>query len=141
MKKILEYFFITVVLSGCVTKTVEMYPVSGPAAQLTPLQIIRAKAVGGGSGGSLTAVLPNGSTCTGRWASTVSTRNNGTFLFTNDRSFGLKPSGVIPGRNPGEAFLSCTDNTVLTIQFMTGSAGNGFGEARDNKGNIYRVVI
>jgi len=143
MRKLVFWGLAAVSLSGCLTKEVNLYPVSDKGGLI---HLIRLRASGlEGASGSLTGTLPNGAVCHGKWASTVSTMN-GTIVNHKWNANGLttmltQKSGITPGRNPGRAFLSCSDGTLIDIEFVTGSAKSGYGQARDNRGNVYRVII
>jgi hypothetical protein len=46
------------------------------------------------------------------------------------------------GQNPGRAIATCADGTRFDIEFVTGGGtANGFGFARDTRGNVYRVLF
>jgi hypothetical protein len=48
----------------------------------------------------------------------------------------------VPGVNRGEAILVGNRGTVIHVEFYTGSGtANGIGVAKDNQGNIYRVLF
>lgn len=144
MKRLAFWGVVAVSLSGCLTKEVNLYPVSDEAVS-THFVRLRAKGLEGASG-ALTGTLPNGAVCHGKWASTVSTSNGIIANYTSNARNGLaamltQKRSVAPKINPGRAFLSCSDGTIMDIEFVTGAAKSGYGEARDNKGNVYRVII
>ncbi|MBU3714298.1 MAG: hypothetical protein FGM46_05050 [Ferruginibacter sp.] len=44
--------------------------------------------------------------------------------------------------NRGEAMLICNQGTTIQIEFFTGSGtANGYGVAKDNKGNIFKLLL
>ena len=48
----------------------------------------------------------------------------------------------VPGVNKGEAVLVGDRGTVIQVEFYTGSGtAYGTGVAKDNKGNIYKVLF
>lgn len=146
MKTKIAAVTMAIVLSGCMTKNVTMYPISGPASAIGASGIIRVVANGVEStSGTLTATLANGASCTGQWSSTISAYNDQTsFSVTNgwNTVTGRGTStGIAPGSYPGVGFMSCSDGTNLDIQFSTGARKTGGGIGRDNKGNQYRVII
>ncbi len=50
--------------------------------------------------------------------------------------------GNKPGENRGQAIVIGERGTVIEVEFYTGSGtANGFGLAKDNKGNIYKVLF
>lgn len=51
-------------------------------------------------------------------------------------------AGNVPGVNRGEAFLTCDRSTTLQAEFFTGSGtANGYGVAKDSRGNIYKMIF
>ncbi|EJF92643.1 hypothetical protein [Bartonella tamiae] len=144
--KVIVASALTLGVSGCISKTISMYPVSGPAAQNGKSSVIRLVANNVQStSGKLSGVLPSGATCEGQWSSTISAyQNNTQFSVTNgiNTIYGQGTSyGVAPGSYPGAGVLSCTDGTTIDVEFTTGANKTGVGVARDNKGNVYRVII
>ena len=132
--------------AGC-SASVSMFPIEGPVAAQRPLPELVATADGitGGSGG-ISLTLADGQTCRGKWASvapqfaSVSTVS----LFGQYASvagFGMS-SGIVPGINRGEAFLSCSRGTTIQAEFFTGSGtANGHGIAKDSDGNVYKMLF
>jgi hypothetical protein len=48
----------------------------------------------------------------------------------------------VPGVNKGEAVLVGNRDTTIQVEFYTGSGtANGTGVAKDNKGNIFKVLF
>lgn len=48
----------------------------------------------------------------------------------------------VPGVNKGEAMLVCDKGTLMQVEFLTGSGtANGTGIAKDNRGNIFKVLF
>jgi len=48
----------------------------------------------------------------------------------------------VPGVNRGEAVLSGDRGTLIQVEFYTGSGtANGTGVAKDNNGNVYKVLF
>ncbi|AQS41341.1 MAG: Hypothetical protein BHV28_06380 [Candidatus Tokpelaia hoelldobleri] len=144
MKRLAFPGVVAIFLSGCLTKEVHLYPISDEGMS-THLIRLRASGLEGASG-ALTGTLPNGVVCHGKWASTVSTSNEIMAHYKSNARNGLatmltQRRSVVPKINPGQAFLSCSDGTMIDIEFVTGTAKGGYGEARDNKGNVYRVII
>ncbi|MBT9288761.1 hypothetical protein [Prosthecodimorpha staleyi] len=134
-------------LTTCST-TVDMYPVSGPYSQVTPLPVIKATANGiDGNSGTLTLQLPDAQTCTGRWSSLaprVTAVSSGNLLtqYGSLISGSFVTSMNVPGVNKGYAFLSCSKGTKIEAEFYTGSGtANGAGIAKDTEGNVYKMLF
>jgi hypothetical protein len=142
----LAAFVATIFIAGCST-TARLYPVEGPASVQAPVQVLNATINGiSGNNGSLTVALPDGVACEGEWSSAAGVQT--TFgvgsLFTQyapiySSGYGITSGG---GQNPGRAIATCTDGTRFDVEFVTGGGtANGFGFARDTRGNVYRVLF
>jgi hypothetical protein len=138
----------TLALTGCVSQNVEFYPVEGPLAAQVPLPVIQAKAEGvEGNSGRLTLTRPNGETCSGRWSSAApqfaAVSSGSLFSIYGGALFGSSvTTGIQPGVNQGQAFLSCSAGTTMQAEFVTGSGtANGYGVAKDSEGNVYRMLF
>ena len=141
-------------LAGCST-TAMLYPVEGPLSQKHPPIVLEARADGiTGNTGNISLTLPDGENCKGKWSviaplsvgiSTVSA--NSTFTSGIASAWGtVYGSGYtirnVPGVNRGEAILVGDKGTTIQLEFYTGSGtANGIGAARDNRGNIYKVLF
>ena len=152
--RIVLFAFIAVVISGCST-TATLYPIKGPMSTISPLPTPIAKVNGIlGNSGTILLVLPDGEVCKGRWSS-IAPMSVG---FSAASASGSATSGLssvwatvygsdyslanVPGINKGEAMLVGDKGTVIQIEFYTGSGtANGTGVAKDNKGNIYKVLF
>jgi hypothetical protein len=146
ISKVLAFFAIIFTVIGCST-TANLYPVQGPLAQIKPISVIKAHVNGiMGNTGKISLVLPDGEKCEGRWSSAAGTSVNvGTVnLFSQYGSvFGTGFSVANnPGVNRGEAIIVGEKGTVIEVEFYTGSGtANGFGLAKDNHGNVYKVLF
>ena len=134
------------VLCGCST-TANLYPVKGPLSEVKPLPVIRARVDGiMGNSGDIALTMPDGEACKGQWSSAAGmsvTYGSGT-LFSQYGSIYWSgyTVGNKPGENRGQAIVIGKRGTVIEIEFYTGSGtANGFGLAKDNKGNIYKVLF
>lgn len=113
-------------LVGCST-TVNMYPVKGPLSEQKPLRVLVATADGiMGNTGAFNVTLPSGTPCTGRWSSIAPMSAGYYSVGTLAGAWGVVyGSGYsvrnVPGVNRGEAMATCTDGTVLQVEFFTGS--------------------
>jgi len=142
----LVIFLALYLLNGCTT-TANLYPVQGPLAKQKPFPVITAHVNGiMGNTGEISLVLPDGEKCEGKWSSTAGTNVSvGTVnLFSQYGSIlgtGFSVSNN-PGMNRGEAIIVGEKGTIIEVEFYTGSGtANGFGLAKDNHGNIYKVLF
>lgn len=154
MKKILIFIITCLVFTSC-SKTVFLYPYSGPIVENKNVRVLKAKASGiTGNTGKITITLPSGEVLNGRWASmapmevTYSQGSSRGYASDGMRSIWAKVYGSgytirnKPGVNKGEAYLVGSKGITLEIEFYTGSGtANGTGVAKDNKGNIYKVIF
>jgi len=141
MKKVI-LFLISFVLSSC-SITLDLYPVKGPLSSQVPIKVIKARAKNVISGsGQCFLTLPDGEYCEGRWSSTAGVKgstNNYSLLLDYGQELGLSPRG---NENRGFAMLLGTKGTSIEIEFLTGAGtANGFGIAKDNNGNIFKVLF
>ena len=137
---------ISILLIGCST-TANLYPIKGPLSMQKPIPIIKAKVNGIlGNTGSISLTLPTGEECKGKWSSAagVSVGYGTVNLFSQYGSM-LGTSMSIQnkaGVNRGEAIIVGGRDTVIEIEFYTGSGtANGYGLAKDSQGNIYKVLF
>lgn len=146
--------FAIFLLVGCST-TANFYPIEGPLSEHQPVPVIKAKADGiMGNSGNISLTLPNGEFCEGHWSviapssftySTASAQGNVTSGMASVWStvYGSGFSvGNMPGVNKGEAVLVGDQGTVIQCEFYTGSGtAHGSGVAKDNKGNIFKMLF
>lgn len=147
-------FAILIILAGCST-TATLYPVEGPLSKEQPLPVLLATAGGiMGNTGNISLTLPDGEYCKGRWSSiapmsvgfpTASASGTATTgmssVWSTVYGSGFSVSNL-PGVNKGEAMLVGDRGTVIQVEFYTGSGtANGSGVAKDNKGNIFKVLF
>lgn len=132
--------------SGCST-SVNMYPVEGPVSQERPLPVLVARVDGIlGNTGQFDFKSADNAYCSGRWSSVapqmVSVGWGSLFTtYGSAHGFGTGISSM-PGVNKGQAFGVCSDNTTFQVEFLTGSGtANGFGIAKDSRGNVYRLIF
>jgi hypothetical protein len=129
-------------LASCSVK-LNLYPTKGPLSENPPVKVIIAKAKNVTSNsGKCYLTMPDGEYCTGRWSSTAgvkSSKNNYSLLLNYGQELGLSPRG---NENRGNAILLGTKGTSIEIEFLTGAGtAHGFGIAKDNRGNIYKVLF
>lgn len=139
-----QLFLVLVIgtLSSC-SITLDLYPVKGPLATKIPVRVIKAKATNVTSNsGKCFLTMSDGEYCEGRWSSTAGVRksiNNYSLLLSYGQELGLSPRG---NENRGYAMLLGNKGTSIEIEFLTGAGtAHGFGVAKDNKGNLYKVLF
>ncbi len=146
MKTLITYITLVLLVTGCTT-TASLYPVKGPLSEQKPLPVLTAHVDGiMGNTGSISLTMPDGELCKGKWSSAAGMAvGYGTVnLFSQYGSvFGSGFSVANqPGVNRGEAILVGNKGTIIEVEFYTGSGtANGFGLAKDNHGNIYKVLF
>jgi hypothetical protein len=142
-------------LGGCST-TVDLYPVDGPLAAVAPLPVIKARAAGiTSNSGKITLIMPDGEVMSGRW-SVVAPRE--VEVGASNASAVIQGGGLAPvwgqvygttvrsrgvaGTNRGHAMLTGDRGGVLEVEFAVGSGtASGYGVGRDNRGNVYKVIM
>lgn len=143
------YLFVVSVLlfPGCSSSTAFLFPLEGPLSEESPVPSIQA-AVNGtqGNTGDIELTMPNGENCSGEWSydeGDDATLESGGLLETYGSVYGTSTS-VDTGqdRYPGQAFLDCDQGRTIEVEFVTGGGtGSEIGFARDDQGNIYRVLF
>lgn len=155
--KFLKAVATAVFVSGLVacSTTASLYPVAGPLSQQQPLPVLTAKVSGIlGNTGGISLSLPDGEHCVGKWSS-IAPMSAG---FSTESASGSATTGMtsvwatvygssfsvsnLAGVNKGEAMLVGDRGTVIQVEFYTGSGtANGSGVAKDNKGNVFKVLF
>ena len=123
--------------------TLDLFPVRGPLSKQPSVQVIEAKATNVTSNsGKCYLTMPDGEYCEGRWSSTAGVKgspHNYSLLLDYGQELGLSPRG---NENRGYAMLVGKEGTKIEIEFLTGAGtAHGFGVAKDNHGNIYKVLF
>ena len=133
---------IAVGIAGCST-TANLYPVEGPLATQRPLPVVVATVDGiTENTGGISMTMPNGEACTGKWSSAAPQYAGAVSLLTQYGAVTGFATGIKPGVNRGEAFVTCVQGTTLQAEFYTGSGtANGYGVAKDSKGNVYKMIF
>jgi len=137
---------ICIFLVGC-TSTASLFPVKGPLSKQTPVPTIQATVNGiTGNSGEITLAMPDGESCFGKWSSAAGAgigAGTGSLISKYGPVYGVGASVNTGTRqNPDLAFLSCDQGRTIQIEFVRGTGtASGFGIAKDNKGNIYRVLF
>ncbi|MCD9146230.1 hypothetical protein [Pseudophaeobacter flagellatus] len=133
-------------LAACST-TANLYPISGPLTEENPIPTLIATVDGiTGNTGNFNFTMPNGSACSGKWSSVApqfASVTTGTLFAEYGSVAGYSTTvGNLPGVNRGQAFSTCSDNTRFDIEFFTGSGtANGYGIAKDTRGNVYKMLF
>ena len=140
-------------LSGCYgINKMRFYPVKDPAAQApSPAFIARMK--GGSYNGEISVVLPDGETCKGPWTRVAREPNAGgapaataegmPAVWDSVYGQGFYVAHVLGRYIHGTAVVTGDRGTVLNVEFVNREEiePGGRGVARDNKANVYKVVI
>ena len=133
-------------VAGCeVARDAQLYPTDGNPGS----SIIHGRVVGHGTGsGSVSFVMPNGETMTGRY----------TILFGGSAGFGSVFASVygphgnaigtgtasnfsINGTGNGVAEVAGDRGTSMHCEFVNNNlAGHGYGACRSNTGSLYRLI-
>jgi hypothetical protein len=144
----MSIIFLAFIIYGCATTTkANFYPVQGPLSKQNPIPIIIADVDGITSNtGNITLTLPDGEKCVGKWSSAagvVSGYSTVNLFSKYGYVFGTGTSvSNVPGVNRGEAVLVGNKGAVMEIEFYTGSGtANGWGIAKDNRENIFKVIF
>lgn len=136
------------IVTGCMSADIAMYPIEGPYSKTVPLQVAKAKAIGvENNSGKLIATLPNGEKCEGKWSSVApqfaSASTGSLWGLYGGAVFGTSvTTGIMPGVNKGQAFMTCSAGTTVEAEYFTGSGtANGYGVAKDSAGNVYKMLF
>ncbi len=150
----LPVLILVITLTGCSTSA-NLYPVEGPLSKISPLPILIAKVEGIlGNSGNISMSTADGESFTGKWSvispmtsvfSSGSVNANTTTglasVWTSVYGSGYSVANV-GGVNSGQGMLIGNMGTVIEIEFRVGSGtSSGTGVAKDNKGNIFRVLF
>jgi hypothetical protein len=140
-------FALQVLLLTACSSSISMFPIEGPLRSETPNQVLSATAENVSSNsGRFSVTYPNGDECVGRWASIAPQLTSASWgsLFTQ---YGAMSGASImttnmPGINRGEAMAVCSSGNRLQIEFYTGSGtANGIGVAKDERGNVFKLIF
>ena len=133
---------------GCYMKT-RLYPVEGPLSAQTPVPVLMGKITGKINPETISVVLTDGEVCKGRWIFVNNVQpskgqNSLTAPTTNlaaawDSIYGPNyyTSHVVGAKYYAQAVAPGNRGSTLNAEL------NGFdkGVAKDNKGNIYKLVL
>jgi len=146
--KMLKTIALTILplLTACST-SISMFPAEGPLRKSNPNPVLVATAENiTSNSGRFSVTYPNGDECVGRWASIAPQMNSASWgnLFTQYGSLtGVSFSTTnMPGINRGEAMAICKSGNRLQVEFYTGSGtANGLGVAKDDNGNVFKLIF
>ena len=141
------FTLIAVFPSGCST-TVFLVPLEGPLSQQHPVPTLHATANGiMGNTGDMSLTMPDGESCVGKWSSAAGADirvGTGSLIGPDGSVYSVGTSvSTGTGQNPGQVFLTCSQGRTIQVEFVTeaGPIATGSGFAKDNKGNVYRVLF
>ncbi|HKF58795.1 MAG TPA: hypothetical protein VKJ45_25370 [Blastocatellia bacterium] len=143
-------------LSAC-TRTARLYPVQGPLSAQTPTPVFFPKITGLAYPSNISLVLSGGELCKGRWTQVVPTQlpkgaNAAGVQITAGEMSSVWDSVYGPGYYVAhvlgtyyyyESVISGNRGTVINLElYLADSESHRFkGVARDNKGNIYKLIL
>ena len=139
-------------LAGC-SLTATLYPITGPMSKQSPVPVLHAQVNGVLSRtGTIVIKMPSGENCKGKWSvvspmmvssssGSASASQSMSAAWTTVWGSGYTV-GNVPGVNTGEAVVTGDRGTVIQVEFHVGSGTHhGVGVAKDNHGNIYKVLF
>jgi hypothetical protein len=136
------------VLGGCVVQLPgHLYPVEGPLAARTPMPIYAVSLSGVLTSGTLSATLPDGEVCRGRWAAVRKDDPTASAMAGDwDRVYGpgFFVANVLGSAVFARAVLVGTQGTTLNTEMYDptpGEVARLTGIARDNDGNVFKLTF
>lgn len=144
MKYLFKIALIAIFITGCST-TATLFPIEGPLSKTVPVKYITAH-VGSVQrhSGDISLVMADGDTCQGKWSAAAGARTvsaSGSLIKTYNSIYG-SASGITSGTGkPGTAFLVCSSGRTIDMEFIIGRGSSGFGFAKDNKDNVFKVLF
>lgn len=141
IKLLIIFAAVLLLLSGC-DRLAGLYPVEGPLAQSGQDGKIAVtfSSIGFGSQGKIEATLADGEICGGEYTILPAGRTAEIFSFSlYAKYFG---SGLAPQEaRYGQALFTGDKGTVFKAEFyLVRGVKQGYGLARDNKGNLYKLI-
>ncbi|MBB5036628.1 hypothetical protein [Prosthecobacter dejongeii] len=131
-------------ITSC-TLTAKAYPVAGPAVQGG--KVLDAKFTWAGNGsGTVALTLPDGEVCTGRYATVVGGIMSPEIVAAQGSAVAISSASVstgdVRGLQTSRAMLMGTRGTIVDFEGYTSGANptHGFGRAKDNNGNVWKVI-
>jgi len=137
--------------------TVRLYPVQGPLSVQKPLPVLVAKITGFSSPKNISAILSDGEVCKGVWnlvpqakikkgvnTTIATTTNEMSSIWDTVYGPEFYVSHILGARYYARAVASGNRGTVLNVELYS-SGGESVdaikGIAKDNQGNIYKLVF
>jgi hypothetical protein len=158
-KKLWSILVLSSVMLGCSVHKAQFYPVQGPLSAQTPVPVLVAKVNGIFTPGNISLVLDDGEVCKGRWTRVPAIQSPNGAAAASPASneiagawdavygTGFYVSHILGARLHLEARLSGDRGTVLNAEmYRTGENASSElgpirGVAKDNRGNIYKLVL
>jgi len=137
----------TILLFISCTTTATFYPIQGPLSEQKPIPVLVANVDGiMGNTGNINLTMPDGEICKGKWSSAAGMQVSvGTVNLFSQYGSALGTGYSVTnaaGVNRGEAILIGERGTQIEVEFYTGSGtASGYGLAKDNHGNIYKLLF
>jgi hypothetical protein len=143
---------------GC-THTARLYPVQGPLSAQTPVPVLMAKITGAFTPGNISVILSDGEVCKGRWVivnpaqapkgANTATAPTSAMSAVWDGIYGpgFYVSRVLGARYYAQAMVSGNRGTILNVEMYRPVSGADTdigaikGVAKDNKDNVYKLVL
>lgn len=149
-----------IAMSGC-THTARLYPIQGPLSTQTPLPVLFAKITGAFTPGDMSVVLSDGEVCKGHWVivhrvsspkgaapANLPTTAGMPAVWDTVYGPGFYVSRVLGARLYAQAVATGNRGTVFNVEMYKSEGGHDDtttstikGVARDNKDNIYKLVL
>jgi hypothetical protein len=134
---------VALLLVGC-SRDGTMVAVEGPLSVARPAPVITFRADGAASGhGRVTMNFPD-DICQGRWAGAsrqVISVGSGSLISQYGSVYATGYSVSGGGQVPIEALLTCAKGRTIQAQLVGGTGGHGFGIAKDNDENVYKMLF
>ena len=131
-------------LTSC-TLTAQAYPVAGPA--VASGKVLTAKFTWDGNGsGTVTLTMPDGEICTGRYATVVGGVISPQIVAAAGSTVAVSSASVstgdVRGLQTSRAMLVGDRGTMVEFEGYTSgrSPTHGFGQAKDNKGSVWKII-
>ena len=144
---------------GCSVHKAQFYPVQGPLSAQTPLPVLVAKVSGVFTPGNISLVLEDGEVCKGRWTQVPTIQSPNGAAAANPATSeisgawdtvygpGFYVSHILGATLHLQALVSGNRGTLVNAEmYRSGEGPNSElgsikGVAKDNRGNIYKLVF
>jgi len=135
-----------VLMSGCYMKA-KLYPVSGPAPNVTQQPVLNASLSGILNSGSISIHMPDGKVCKGSWTRMAATSNSNNQMqpvWDSVYGSGYYLAYVVGRRLYAEGSVIGEQGNVYQVEFYKTDNVQElhlFGIAKDSSGTIYKIVF